>query len=140
MMCVDAMCDRGNSPPTYPPTPLEWIASKMNPGDAASPARRKKLEELKVSVRNYLSPLDDSVFVIEGGEGDDEDHGSEDALSDDFAILSNTSIIDLLDPSLMEDEELLDEIRQNLLLGNLVVIEDAFKPGKCSRQGIHMMR
>mmetsp|Transcript_27416 Transcript_27416/g.65195 ORF Transcript_27416/g.65195 Transcript_27416/m.65195 type:complete len:644 (-) Transcript_27416:113-2044(-) len=78
-------------------TQAEWIASRMNPGNATNLARRKKLEELKVSVRNYLRPFDDSVIIIE-------------------------------DPSLTEDEELLDEIRQNLLLGNLVVIEDAFKP------------
>ncbi|EJK65932.1 hypothetical protein THAOC_13166 [Thalassiosira oceanica] len=121
-------------PPTRPPAPLEWIASRMNPGNATNLARRKKLEELKVSVRNYLRPFDDSVIIIEGDEGGDEDYGSEDALTNDFSIHPNTSIIDLLDPSLTEDEELLDEIRQNLLLGNLVVIEDAFKPGKYRTQ------
>ncbi|EJK76489.1 hypothetical protein THAOC_01746 [Thalassiosira oceanica] len=58
-----------------------WIASEMNPGDATSPARRKKLEGLKVLVRNYVRSFEDSMFAIEGGEGGYEDHGSEDAKS-----------------------------------------------------------
>lgn len=38
-----------------------------------------------------------------------------------------TSIVDHLDPSLLEDEELLKEAAQHLQQGHLVVIQDAFK-------------
>lgn len=41
---------------------------------------------------------------------------------------SESSLLDFLDPTILEDEVLLDEIKSKLLEGRLVVIQDAFKP------------
>ena len=60
--------------------------------------------------------------MIEGD--DDKDFDDMDHL---HVLTSKSSLLDLLDPSLTEDEEVLDDIRAALLSGSLVKIEDAFQ-------------
>mmetsp|Transcript_22561 Transcript_22561/g.53259 ORF Transcript_22561/g.53259 Transcript_22561/m.53259 type:complete len:627 (+) Transcript_22561:76-1956(+) len=102
-----------------------WITRTMNP-DNAEPERRQKLRELKESVaKNYLYPQEhDAVYVVEDAEndGDGEDDGE-----DEVIVTKDTSILDVLDPSLLEDDKLMGEIRDNLRAGKLVVIKQAFK-------------
>ena len=45
-----------------------------------------------------------------------------------FKISPTSSITDFLDPELLDGEEVLTDIKSNMLAGNLVVIHDAFVP------------
>lgn len=89
--------------------------------------------ELQQSLReNYLFPTDGSVLISEYGE-DDDSEDDEGVASDDMdelrlQITEDTSLLDVLDPKILEDEDLLDEIRWNMWNGNLVKLQDAFKP------------
>lgn len=44
---------------------------------------------------------------------------------------SDSSIVDFIDPSILEDDELLDDIRSQLVKGKLVVIRNAFRVRSC---------
>ena len=50
------------------------------------------------------------------------------ASSSSFIIRENTSVLDYLDPSILEDPSIITEIQDNFRKGNLVVIKDAFLP------------
>jgi hypothetical protein len=51
-----------------------------------------------------------------------------DTVEPSFNITSESSILDYLDPTLLEDDETLADARKSLLDGKLVVIRDAFIP------------
>mmetsp|Transcript_23 Transcript_23/g.44 ORF Transcript_23/g.44 Transcript_23/m.44 type:complete len:612 (-) Transcript_23:117-1952(-) len=91
--------------------------------ETAPLGRRQALSDLKQSVNdNYLHPVDYSVAVIEG-----DDDADFDDLDPVHVLTKESSLLDVLDPSLTKDDELLDDIRAALLSGRLVKIEDAFE-------------
>ena len=47
---------------------------------------------------------------------------------DSFYIRDDTSILDYLDPAIINDSEIIKEIQYNLQAGNLIVLKDAFLP------------
>lgn len=118
-----------------------WIAHKMDIEAITDPVRKEKLSKIKESIMdNYLYPLDrvytvDSVDDDECNADDKEDvisrtdadvHKTNEKL--DINITSQSSILDALDPSILEDDELLSDIKAKLLQGEVVIIRDAFKP------------
>jgi hypothetical protein len=49
-------------------------------------------------------------------------------MQQDFTVKPNSSIFDYLDPSILEDDVVLGEIKSRLRKGHLVVLKDAFVP------------
>jgi len=105
-----------------------WITRKLDPVTYTHDQRRHQaLRDLKDFVMPYLYPQDDSAFVVtweDDGEEDQQDQTQQQ--SEDLTIAPDSSIVDFLDPSILEDDDLLSEIRSNLLKGKLVIIQDAF--------------
>ncbi|EJK53755.1 hypothetical protein THAOC_26737, partial [Thalassiosira oceanica] len=102
-----------------------WITRTMNPHNAEPEERCQKLWDLKDSVaKNYMNPEHDAVYIVEDGENDG---GDDDDGEDEVIVTKDTSILDVLDPSLLADDELMGEIRDNLRAGKLVVVKQAFK-------------
>mmetsp|Transcript_25870 Transcript_25870/g.61490 ORF Transcript_25870/g.61490 Transcript_25870/m.61490 type:complete len:635 (+) Transcript_25870:384-2288(+) len=105
-----------------------WIVHVMDPNDAAEPKRRQKLRDLKTSVRdNYPDPIDDTIFIINDREGGQVEQETAVEQMSKANLTSDSSVLDFLDPTILEDETLLDEISQSLQSGNLVVLRRAFK-------------
>lgn len=97
-----------------------WIVHVMDPNDAAEPKRRQKLRDLKTSVRdNYLDPIDDTIFIINDREGGQVEQETAVEQMSKANLTSDSSVLDFLDPTILEDETLLDEISQSLQSGNL---------------------
>ncbi|EJK76985.1 hypothetical protein THAOC_01215 [Thalassiosira oceanica] len=115
-----------------PAEEAQWILRHMNPEDVSDLERRQKLKELKDSVSEYLRPFDESVFlidsVVDGGDSEDEDRETG-AENEEYTLelTEDSNVLDLLDPSLLDDDDLLDEIKSALLDGKLVIIRDAFR-------------
>ena len=110
--------------------------------------RSSSTSKLKESViEHYLYPaLDRAYYVVESYPGDDEqeEDGNKDAPNEKISIGPNTSILDVLDPSIIEDDELLLGIRTRLLQGEVVIIRDTFRRefaedawGELNRESIH---
>ena len=57
-----------------------------------------------------------------------DDDGSGNDSNDSFYIRDDTSILDYLDPAIINDSEIIKEIQYNLQAGNLIVLKDAFLP------------
>jgi Rps23 Pro-64 3,4-dihydroxylase Tpa1-like proline 4-hydroxylase len=112
-----------------------WIAHDMDVDKITKdPIRKQKLLGLREAIANeYLYPLDKSTHVIESYEEDDSTMNATlgqrvDTVEPVFNITSESSILDYLDPTLLEDDETLANVRKSLLDGQLVVIRDAFIP------------
>mgnify|MGYP000730312033 CR=1 FL=1 len=60
---------------------------------------------------------------------DADPHAGTCAVKPPFKIKSESSLLDYLDPTLLEDDETLADARKSLLNGQLVAIRDAFIPG-----------
>ena len=116
-----------------PAEEAQWILRDMDPENESDPERRQKLEELKGKVSEYLRPLDESVFLIdsvvdvEDGEEEDGEAVAEKEEEYRLELTEDSSVLDLLDPTLLDDDGLLDDVKTALLDGKLVVIRDAFR-------------
>ena len=58
----------------------------------------------------------------------DENENEYDDVVKSFYIKENTSVLDYLDPSIVQDPTIIADIQDNFRQGNLIVIKDAFIP------------
>jgi len=90
-------------------------------------SRRTELHKLKESVLSNLYP-DGHVLYVEDDDDGEPDEVEEGLPEADFSLGKVSSIVDVLDPLILNDEELLVDIRTALLQGKLVVVRNAFRP------------
>ena len=71
---------------------------------------------------------DHAKAAAEAGVVEEATNGGDSGSSSDggFQIGEDTSILDYLDPAIVNDPEIIAEIQHNLQAGNLIVLKDAF--------------
>lgn len=70
----------------------------------------------------------DDAYDAAAASVDDNNNDVEDQVPNNFILTNETSLLDVLDPAIVNDPDIISDIQYNLQNGNLIVLKDAFLP------------